>query len=166
MLNNYFKTAWRNLKRYKGYSFLNITGLTVGMAAFILISLFVQYELSFDRYHEIADRIYRIAWKAETLPHPIAGAPLPLGPAMMEEYPEVVSAARIFRWGRGDKLFLCGNTHIHENLYYADPETFDIFSIPFIKGDPKTALNDPFSIILSKRLTEKYFGNEDPLAKC
>ncbi|MBN1273240.1 MAG: ABC transporter permease [Candidatus Aminicenantes bacterium] len=165
MLKNYLKIAWRNLKRYKGYSFINIAGLAVGMAVFILIMIFVQYELSFDRYHKNADRIYRIAWKAETLPNPIAGAPLPLAPAMMEEYPEVISAARIFRWGRGEKLFLCGETNIHENLYYADPETFDVFSIPFIKGDPKTALNDPFSIILSKRIAEKYFGKEDPLGK-
>ena len=165
MLKNYLKTAWRNIKRNKGYSLINIAGLAVGMAAFILISLFVQYELSFDRDYENADRIFRIAWKSETLPNPYAVAPAPLAPAMMEEYPEVISAARIFRWGRGEKLFLHGETCIYENLYYADPETFDVFSIPFIKGDPQTALNDPFSIILSKRMAEKYFRNENPLGK-
>jgi putative ABC transport system permease protein len=165
MLKNYLKTAWRNIKSNKAYSFINIGGLAVGMAAFILIALFVQYELSFDRHYENADSIYRIAWKSETLPNPRASAPSPLAPTMVEEYPEVISATRIFRWSRGEKLFIHGEICIYENLYYADPETFDVFSIPFIKGDPETALNDPFSIILSKRTAEKYFRNENPLGK-
>jgi len=166
MLKNYLKTAWRNLKRNKGYSFINIAGLAVGMAAFILIMLFVQYELSFDRHYENADRIFRIALKAEWLANPNAVALIPLAPALMEEYPEVISAARIWSWGaRGERLFLHGKKYIQETLYYADPETFDVFSIPFVKGDPKTALNDPFSIVLSKRLSQKHFGNENPLGK-
>jgi putative ABC transport system permease protein len=167
MLNNYLKTAWRNLKRYKGYSFINIAGLAVGMAAFILIMLFVQYELSYDRYHENADRIYRVIRETPESASPITAeaAPGPMAPVLMEEYPEVISAARIFRWGRGEKLFLHGEICIHETLYYADPETFDVFSIPFIKGNPKTALNDSFSIVLSRRLAEKYFRNENPMGK-
>ncbi len=166
ILKNYLKTAWRNIKRNKAYSFINIGGLAVGMAAFILIALFVQYELSFDRDYENADRIFRIALKAEWLANPNAVALLPLAPALMEEYPEVISAARIWSWGaRGERLFLHGKKYIHEILYYADPETFDVFSIPFVKGDPQTALNDPFSIVLSERLSQKHFGNEDPLGK-
>lgn len=166
MLKNYLKTAWRNLKIYKAYSFINIGGLAIGMAAFILIMLFVQYELSFDRYHENADRIFRVIRETPEQEFPIAGAaPSPLAPVLIEEYPEVISATRIFRWGRGEKLFLHDENCIYETVYYADPETFDIFSIPFIEGDPRTALNDPFSIVLSKRLAEKYFGNENPLGK-
>ena len=155
MFKNYLKIAWRNLKRYKGYSFINTAGLVVGMAAFILIMLFLRYELSFDRHHENADRIYRIA-----------RTPLPLASALMEECPEVVSAARIWSWGeRGEILVSHGETHFHEIAYYADPEILDVFSIPFIQGDPETALDDTFSIILSRRVAEKYFGNVNPLGK-
>ncbi len=166
MLKNYLKTAWRNLKRHKGYSFINITGLAVGMAAFILIMLFVQHELSFDRYHGNADRIYRVIEENPGQASPIsAEIPSPMAPVLMDEYPEVISATRIFKWGRDKKLFLYRKKLIYETLYYADPETFDVFSISFIQGDPKTALNDPFSIVLSKRLAEKYFRNENPIGK-
>ena len=166
MLNNYLKTAWRNLKRYKGYSFINIAGLAVGMAAFILIMLFVQYELSYDRYHKNADKIYRVIEEKPGQASPIsAEIPSPMAPVLMDEYPEVISATRIFKWGRSEKLFSYGKKLIYETLYYADPETFDVFSIAFIQGDPKTALNDPFSIVLSERLAEKYFRNENPIGK-
>lgn len=166
MFKNYVKIALRNIKRNKIFSFINITGLAVSMAAFILIMLFVQHELSFDRYHENADKIYRVIEEKPGQASPIsAEIPSPMAPVLMDEYPEVISATRIFKWGRSEKLFLYGKKLIYETLHYADPETFDVFSIAFIQGDPKTALNDPFSIVLSERLAEKYFRNENPIGK-
>jgi putative ABC transport system permease protein len=167
MLKNYLKITIRNIKRHKGYSFINISGLAVGMAVFILISLFVQYELSFDRYHENADRIYRVTRERENSAGNDRSAFIPndLGPAMVEEFPEVISAARLFRWHRGENYFSFGDTGIYEKLYYIDPQFFEIFSIPFISGNPKAALNDPLSLVLSARLAEKHFRNEDPVGK-
>ncbi|NIN92798.1 MAG: FtsX-like permease family protein, partial [Candidatus Aenigmarchaeota archaeon] len=170
MLKNYLKITIRNIKRYKGFSFINISGLAIGMTIFILIALFVQYELSFDRYHENADRIYRII--RHTVDDSLGAAnsnsvfiPAGLGPAMVEEFPEVISAARFFRWHRGENYFSFGDKNIYEEMYYVEPEFFEIFSIPFISGNPKTALNDPLSLLLSARLAEKHFGNEDPVGK-
>ena len=163
MFENYLKVALRNIKKIKGYSFINIAGLAVGISAFNLIALFVQYELNFDRYHENADRIYRVAVENPGREFASTETPSPLGPILMKEYPEVISTARIFRWGEGDKLFQYGEKMIFEKLYYADPEVFHIFSIPFVKGNPIHVFNEPFSIVMSERLAAKYFGNEDPL---
>lgn len=167
MFKNYLKITLRNIKRHKGYSFINISGLAIGMAVFILIYLFVQYELSFDRYHENADRIYRVIRERENSAGNDRSAFIPndLGPAMVENFPEVISAARFFRWHRGENYFSFGDTGIYEKLYYADPQFFEIFSIPFISGNPKTALNEPLSLVLSERLAEKHFRNEDPVGK-
>ena len=155
MFNNYLKTAIRNMKKYTGFTLINLFGLTVGLTAFMLIALFVRYELSFDRYHEHADRIYQMPY-----------TPLPLASALMEECPEVVSAARVWSWGEsGERLFSNGETHFQEVVHYADPEIFNIFSMPLLYGDPETALNDPFSIILSRKVAERYFGDENPLGK-
>jgi putative ABC transport system permease protein len=167
MPKNYLKITIRNIRRHKGYSFINISGLAMGMAVFILISLFVQYELSFDRYHENADRIYRVTRERENSAGNDRSAFIPndLGPAMVEEFPEVISAARLFRWHRGENYFSFGDTGIYEKLYYIDPQFFEIFLIPFISGNPKAALNDPLSLVLSARLAEKHFRNEDPVGK-
>lgn len=170
MLGNYFKTAFRNIKRHNGYSFINIFGLAVGMAVFTLIFLYIQYELSFDRYHENSDRIYRILREHVDEDINITNSnsvfiPNTLGPTMVEEFPEVTSTARFFRWHRGENYFSLGNKGIYEKMYYVDPEFFEMFSIPFIHGNPKTALKNPLSLILSERLAEKYFRNENPVGK-
>ena len=167
MFQNYLKIAWRNLKRNKGYAFINIGGLAVGMAAFILIALFVKYELSFDRYHENADRIFRVIREREDTggSERIAFIRNTLAPEIVENFPEVISAARVFRWHTGEKYFSFGNKGIYENLYYVDSEFFEIFSNPFLYGDPNTALKDPFSIVMSRRLAEKHFGNENPVGQ-
>ena len=158
MFKNYILVTVRNLKKNSTYSFLNIIGLAVGMTAFILIALYVQYELSFDKYHENADRIYRVIREGR------AFTPAPLGPALKEKIPEVDSVARILR--NSNTLISHEQKHfLEEEFYWADPETFDIFSIPFIGGDPETALNDPSAIVLSQRTAKKYFGDADPMGK-
>ena len=159
MLRNYLIITLRNIKNYKIYSLLNITGLAVGLAAFILIGLYVQYELSFDKYHENADRIYRVV-KKEGRTFTAA----PLGPALKENFPEVEAVTRIIQ---SQKMLISHEQDhfLEETFYWAGPETFKIFTIPFIIGDSETALRNPNSIVLSQRTAKKYFGNEEPLGK-
>jgi putative ABC transport system permease protein len=158
MFKNYLLVTVRNLKKNSTYSLLNIIGLAIGMTAFILIALYVQYELSFDKHHKNADRIYRVVREER------AFTPAPLGPALKEKIPEVDSVARILR--SSHTLISREQNHfLEEEFYWADPETFEIFSIPFISGNPETALDDPSSIVLSQKSAKKYFGDADPMGK-
>ncbi len=158
MFKNYFLVTVRNLKRNSTYSLLNIIGLAVGMTAFILIALYVQYELSFDKHFDKADRIYRVVREGR------AFTPAPLGTALREDIPEVESTARLMQ--RSNTLVsLEQNNFLEDAFYWADREMFEIFSIPFLSGDPKTALNDPSSIVLSQRTAKKYFGQTNPMGK-
>ncbi|MFC2142125.1 ABC transporter permease [Acidobacteriota bacterium] len=158
MFGNYLKIAFRNMRKNRTHSFLNIVGLTVGLAVFILIILYVQHELSFDRFHENADRMYRVVRDTRSF------TPPPLGPALKEKLPEVEAAARLIR--STSFVVSYGQEHFLEaEFFWADPEMFKIFSIPFMEGDPVTALEDPSSILLSQKAAEKYFGDEDPIGK-
>lgn len=167
MFKNYLKVALRNLKRYKVYSLINIAGLAIGMACFLLIFLFVQDELSYDRYHNNSKWIYRItaeAYVAEKAIH-AASTPAPLGPTLINEFPEVLKAARILN-SSSERLVSFGQKKFYESrFFFADPSVFDVFTYPFKKGDPKTALNEPYSVVITEETAEKYFGNEDPVGK-
>ena len=159
MLRNYLVVAWRNLLRNKLYLLINIFGLAIGMACCVLILLWVQDELSYDRYHENAEQIYRVVYKQ------FAVSPGLLAPALREEFPEVKQAVRIWPGfgsvlvGHEDKCFY------EDDFFFADPSIFDVFSFAFIKGDPQTALRDPHSVVITQKMAEKYFGDEDPLGK-
>ena len=158
MLKSYLFIALRHIKHNKIYSLLNISGLAVGLSAFNLIGLYVQYELSFDKYHENADRIYRVVRDEK------AFTPAALAPALKEEFPEVEAFTRIIQ--ENNILLSYGENHfLEETIHWAGPQTFKIFTLPFIAGDPETALHNPNSIVLSQKTAEKYFGNEDPLGK-
>ena len=165
MFNNYLKIALRNIKKHKGFSFINISGLAVGIACFFLIMLYVQFEMSYDKFHKNSDRIYR----AVPGLYNYVFTPPPLAPILKEEYPEIESIARISRFGisRRDRiLFLHKGKQILENdVFLADPEIFDVLTLDLIKGDSHTALSDPNSIIMTEAMAEKYFGNEDPMGK-
>ncbi|MFC1492706.1 ABC transporter permease [candidate division KSB1 bacterium] len=172
MFKNYMKIAFRNINRNKTYTFLNLFGLSIGMAVFSLIFLYVQYELSFDKYHENSDRIYRIVQKAEDRSHYIeiygsdiiARTHAPLAMALADEFPEVISAVRINF--RSNILLSTGKKKFFENkICFADPSIFEVFSFKLINGDPKSALSDPNSIILSERMVDKYFQDKDPIGK-
>jgi putative ABC transport system permease protein len=167
MFRNYLKIAFRNMIRHKGFSFINIFGLAIGMAVFIIIGLNIQYELSYDSHFENADRIYRVAsevWQNnEHFYH--VGTPGPLANTLIEEYPEVESAVKIWKWSSGEVNLVSENKSIFENLFYASPGVFDFFGIPFVKGDPEASMRDPFSIVLSEKLAEKYFRRENPVGK-
>jgi len=133
MLRNYLVIAWRNLLRHKLYSVVSISGLATGMACCILIGLYMQHELSYDRFHEDAHRIYRLISPAE--PRQLA----PLAPLLAAELPEVERAIRVGRPGR--PWISYGNIKAPRNVHNADENFFELFDFPFVRGNPQTALN-------------------------
>jgi len=168
MLRNYIKIALRNIRRHKGYSFINIAGLAIGMAVCILILIFVRDELSYDTHHEHKDRIYRIErqWFAAdgSVRSELCSVAPSFIPLLEEEFPEMEHVVRMV--GSGDTLITFGeNNFVEERLYFAEHDIFEVFTIPMIKGNPQTALKDPNSIVLSESMVQKYFGDEDPMGK-
>jgi putative ABC transport system permease protein len=163
MFRNYIKVAFRHIKRRKVYSFINILGLTIGMACFILIGLWVKDELSFDRFHQKKDRIFRVLNRMQdgSAHFQITYA---LGPALKAEYPEVEEACRVWMW-YGSHVRYQDKIYAELNIYLSDPTFFKIFSFPFIRGNPETALADRYSIVLTEEMAQKYFGDEDPIGK-
>ena len=163
MFNNYLKIAVRNLLRNKFYSFINIFGLAFGMAITILTALYVQYELSFDTYHRNADRIYRVAF-ANPQEHKFAVTHAPLAPVLNKEFPEIEYAARISKHYNATVIYN-KKRFVEENFYYAEPQLFEIFTFELIKGNRETVFKYLNSVLISERIAEKYFGNEDPVGK-
>ncbi|MFC2156847.1 ABC transporter permease [Acidobacteriota bacterium] len=169
MLKNYIKIAFRNLKRQKGYSFLNISGLTIGLACCFFIFLFVQYETSYDQYHEDSDRIYRIIASANTATGTsvYAGTAHQLIPLVQKSYPQGEYIAKITpppmdqQVSYGDKVFKVTPFDIP----FADEDIFKILTFFFIDGNPNTALARPLTVVITKSTAEKYFGNENPIGK-
>ena len=167
MLKNYLKITFRNIKRYKTFSLINITGLVIGITCFILIMLYVEYEESYDAFHEHSDRIFRVAYQkpGEMYMGKDAGARsvAALAPTLMEEYPEVQFATR---FKPIDRLLLSREEEsFYETGLFADEYFFDVFSFQLIRGDKKGILEKPESIVVSTRLAEKFFGDEDPIGR-
>ncbi len=163
MFKNNLKTAFRHIKRHKGYSFINIAGLAIGMTCCILILLYIRYELSYDKFHEDDHDIYRIAFEIPNRLDMNASSFGLLAPALMRDFPEVQSAARIRRLE--STVFYKNHAFTERNFFLADPEFFDVFTFPVISGDPEKALSEPFSVLVTQETAEKYFGDEDPMGK-
>ncbi len=165
MLKNYLKIAFRIIQRHKGYSFIKISGLSIGMACCILILLFVRFELSFDSFHTNKDRIYRVLSELDLAQGTeiVSITAIPVAPAIKNDLQEVAYVTRIT--GDYQRLFNFGNKKFFEDLNYADAEFFDIFTFPLITGDPKTALVEPFTMVISETVADKYFGKTDPVGK-
>ncbi|HMB89349.1 MAG TPA: ABC transporter permease, partial [Rhodothermales bacterium] len=166
MLKNYLKIAFRTLKRHTGYTFINVMGLAVGMACCLLILLYIQDELGYDRFHDNADRIVRVirevqdndgTWRGR------AATPYLLQPLIREEFPQVEQAVRLAETSQvvryDDQQFT------EDDFFFADSTVFDVFSFDFIQGDPATALNQPFSVVITAPTAYKYFGEADPLGQ-
>ena len=167
MFSNYFKTAVRNICRHRVHSILNITGLAVGMACTIVILFWVRYELSFDRYHENAERIYRLAtdFHFGSFQGKYAVSNHPAGSTLQREYPEVLKAVRFHPvWGSSNARFK-DRQFIQKGMFYADNTVFEVFTLPLLRGDPSSALIAAYSIVITKEMAAKYFGKEDPLGK-
>ena len=166
MLKNYIKTALRNLYKHKGYSLINISGLAIGMAACLLILLYVNDELSYDNYNQDADRIYRVAFSGRWggREFDVCAAPAPMAKVILDAYPEIEEAVR-FR-DQGSFMVQYGNNAYKENrIVFTDASFFDVFTIPLLKGDPQTALKEPYTLVLSRKTAEKYFRDENPIEK-
>jgi len=163
MIKNYLKIAWRNLLKNKGFTAINIIGLSLGIGCFIVIAMFVTDELSYDQYHEKADRIYRINSDIK-----FGGANLsmavsadPMGETLKSDYPEVEEYVRLYSSG-GSKIIKKGSEYINENLVtHADSTIFNVFSLPAIVGNTKTALNEPNTVVISETAAIRYFGSAE-----
>ena len=166
MFKNYIKIALRNFLKHKGFSFINIFGLAIGVACCVLIVLYVLDEVSYDRYHEKADKIYRVGIRGfvnNSLFHGVVTCS-PMAQTLVDEFPEVTAATRLRNFGfpvfrYEDKVFS------EEKVFWVDQAFFDVFTVPFIKGNPKTALAQPNTIVLTRSMALKYFGDEDPIGK-
>jgi putative ABC transport system permease protein len=166
MLYNYLKITFRNFLRQKGFYFINILGLSVGIACSILIVLFVNYELGFDKFHRNHDRIYRLAVDGvvgNTMIYQTY-TPAPLPAAFYNEYPEIEKITRISDWSEvktryQDKIFN------EDRIFAVDSTFFKIFTFNMISGDKELALKEQYSIVLTRSMANKYFGDEDPLNK-
>ena len=170
MLYNYFNIALRNLLRNKTHTLINVFGLGVGIASVFLIALYIDGELSYDRFHESAENIYRISWEDE---NPQTRTPHPMAQALAQDFPEVESAVSLSPlWAAG----LTRETHSLRNpendkwydessIIGADTTFFKVFSFPLLKGDPDKVLKSTTSILISESLAKKYFGEEDAVGK-
>jgi putative ABC transport system permease protein len=165
MLRNYIITALRNLYKNKVFSFINVLGLSVGLASFVLITLYVYHELSMDRYHAKANRIYRIVENLRTeneLLLQSVSSP-PMGPTLQKDFPEIESYVRFLDQSVRVRR---GNLSFYEyEAVQADSSLFDVFSFKLLKGDPRTALTKPNSAVLSESAATKYFGDHDPVGQ-
>jgi len=164
MFKNYIKVALRNTIRHRGYSFINIAGLAIGMACCVVLFLYVQNELGYDRFHEKADQIYRVITKYESNGqiNRIASTSAPLGPALQDDFPEVRQTVRL---GKNVFKILHQRKRYYEQLFFVDPEIFDVFSFPLTTGDPKTVLSEPYSLVISEKMAKKYFSEDNPVGK-
>jgi len=165
MIRNFFKVAYRNFFRNKGFSAINITGLAIGMAAAMLIFLWIQDEVSYDKFHKNKDRIYEL-WNRVPSGGKISCSDAVsdlLGPILEKDVPEVERAVRVV-WDK-KSLFSVGDKKIIEAGYLVDTGFLQVFSFPMLKGDASTALNDKHAVVLTEKTAKSLFGNEDPMGK-
>jgi len=166
MFSNFLKLAFRHMIRQRSYIFINIVGLATGLACSILIALFVMHELSYDSFNEKKNEIYRMLCLGRIGDSELNGAwtCYPLGPTLTSDLPEVLNFVRFEKWGETIIKYE-GKSFVEDGVMLADSSFFDIFSIPLITGDPKTALSAPRNLVLTRTAAEKYFGNQDPIGK-
>jgi putative ABC transport system permease protein len=163
MFVNYLKLAFRNLKRFKSYSFINICGLALGMAVSFLILLYVNNELSFDKYNQNADNIYRVITNDEPFSTEQPNTPFILAPTLKKDFPEIEYIARVKRLGVSIKI--TDKFSGISNFISADPAVFRIHDIQLVEGNTETVLTDPYSVTSSQSTAKKYFNDENPIGK-
>ncbi|HEY4335951.1 MAG TPA: ABC transporter permease, partial [Puia sp.] len=172
MIRHFFHTAWRQLMKRKFYSFINITGLAIGMACCMVITLYVRNELSYDQYHAQKDRIYRVTQAFGNVQTGQTHSPqdyqvwgcAPVGPALQADFPQIEKVVQFMSpisllLQRGDKRFQ------QDNLLCMDSTAFDVFSWKMLQGDPHTALLKPNSIVLTRSVAQKFFGDANPVGQ-
>ncbi|PIE85892.1 MAG: ABC transporter permease [Bacteroidia bacterium] len=165
ILENYIKVAFRNIKSQKVYTFINISGLSIGIVSCILIILFVEDEIGYDKFHKNADRIYRVT---ETryftdVPRHFATSYIPISKLLNKDYPQIKTVR--FSKFEGSVSHGAANLFDEKNFLYADSSIFDVFDFKLLLGNPKTALAAPFSIVITTKMAKKYFGDKNPIGK-
>jgi putative ABC transport system permease protein len=166
MFRNYLKIAFRNVKRHKVYSFINIAGLTIGMTCVVLLLLWIQDELSYDKFHEKIDDIYLVSAYCKQEKDELQVPSVPgVGPLLKELFPEVEESARFLAGYQTFILSYKDRTFSEPRVFPGDPEVLEMFTFPLVAGDLKTALKDPYSLVLSERVAKKYFGSESPIGQ-
>ncbi|MFL5811161.1 MAG: ABC transporter permease [Flavisolibacter sp.] len=166
MIRNYLKVALRNLWKNKGFSAINILGLAIGLACFLLIALYVVDELSYDRFHKKAGQIYRVNSEINFGGNELnlAVCSDPMGATLKRDYPQVEDFTRLY--AQGSWLFKKGTEYVREGeVIYADSNVFNVFTLPLVAGDPKTALIEPHTMVISESAAKKYFGTTDVIGK-
>ena len=165
MFKNYLTIAIRNLMRHKVYSMINIAGLAIGIACAVLLLLYIQHELSYDQFHKNADRIYQVVRETRSKDGNTTvgpGTSGPLGPALLEDFPEIETTVRTmnnFGWVRsGDRGF-------NQGITLADAHILDLFRFPLLQGNRETVFREPYSTVITESMAQKFFGDEDPLGK-
>lgn len=169
MFKNYLKIAFRNIIKHKFYSLINVVGLAIGMASFLLIVLYIFDEVSYDRQHQHADRIFRVinASDFEGVGETSTSSPCPLAPALALEFPESIEQVVRFYNDWNTAYFIEQGEHRFKEsrFFFVDSTVFNVFDIPFVKGNPETALLEPRSVVLTQSMAQKYFGDDDPIGK-
>ncbi len=162
MLKNHLKLAFRIIKKHKGHSLINIFALAVGFACCILILLYIHYELNYDKFHKNYPDIYRILKKrpGEKFDNSTSSR---LAPALKENFPEVLAATRVNKIE--GVINFDGKSLLEDRIFFVDQGFLDVFTFPVIAGNPESALDDPFSVLITEDMAEKYFGNKDPLGQ-
>jgi putative ABC transport system permease protein len=163
MFRNYFKIMLRNLWKYKSFAFINIFGFSIGIACFLLISLWVTNELSYDKFHKNIDRLYRINTELSD-GRIIPNSSLRLGKELQLRYPEIKEYTNFIPWARSLVKYK-NKSYDENNIYLVDPAFFSMFSFHFVSGNPSNPLPDSYSIIMTDETARKYFGNENPIGK-
>ncbi len=166
MFKNYLKIAIRNISRTKVFSFINIAGLAIGMAGTLMMLMYVANELSYENFHKNRNQIFRVSveYGDKNSKMRFAGAMPALGPALVEEFPEVENAVR-FERDEHSMLEYDGKKFHEQNLFFVDPSVLDVFSFTILKGSQETALDAPFSMVITEERAQKLFGGDDPLGK-
>lgn len=166
MIKNYFKIAFRHIFRQKSFSIINILGLTIGIAISVLILLYVKNELTYDKFHDNVDNKFRLAVRAEVQGNTIEipGSPAPLAATLLSDYPEVEEAIRI-NGGGSPFISYEDKLNYESGLYYVDPGFLDYYTVEIKGGNPETALETPYSILISEEIATKYFEDKDPVGE-
>jgi len=167
MFKNYLKIAFRNIKKNKSFTFINVSGLAAGIVVCILILFFVQYELSYEDFQEKADNIYRIGME-DIYPDNVrywGWTSVMLAEVLTKEYPEVVNTTRILTEMGETQITYKETSNIEKKVMYADSNFFNIFTNPLIMGDPKTVLQRPYSVVITNETAKRYFGSQNPIGK-